>query len=429
MIIVDKALEERQKEGNPIRVGLVGAGYIGRGTTLQVEKYIKGMNLVAISNRTLARAEAAYREAEVESIKKVETVTQLEGSIANGHYAIMDNPMLLCEAEGIDAVIEATGEVEFGAHVAMKAIENRKHIILMNAELDATVGPILKVYADRAGVVVTDADGDQPGVMMNLFRFVETIGYDPVLAGNIKGLLDHYRTPQTQKGFAEQYGITPQMATSFADGTKISMENAIVANATGFKVGKRGMYGPQCSHVSEAVSLFPMDQLLNGGLVDYILGAKPHFGVFVLGYNEHPVRQHYMQHFKMGDGPLYVFYTPYHLPHLEVPLTVARAVLFKDAAVVPLAGPVCDVITIAKRDLKAGEKLDGIGGFTCYGTIDNYDVCQAENLLPMGLSEGCRLTLDIQRDQAITYADVKLPTGRLCDKLRSEQDAYFLRLS
>jgi predicted homoserine dehydrogenase-like protein len=315
--------------------------------------------------------------------------------------------------------------VEFGAHAAMKAVENKKHIILMNAELDATIGPILKVHADRAGVVISNADGDQPGVIMNLLRFVRTIGYDPVLAGNIKGLQDHYRTPETQKAFAAQYGITPKMATSFADGTKISMENAVVANATGFKVGKRGMYGPQCAHVSEAVSLFPRDELLKGGLVDYILGAEPGPGVFVLGYNEHPIRQHYMKHFKMGDGPIYVFYTPYHLPHLEVPLTVARAVLFQDAAVTPLAGPVCDVITIAKRNLKAGEVLDGIGGFTCYGMIDNSDVCQAENLLPMGLSEGCRLKRDILRDQAITQADVELPADRLCDKLRAEQDAFF----
>jgi predicted homoserine dehydrogenase-like protein len=132
-----------------------------------------------------------------------------------------------------------------------------------------------------------------------------------------------------------------------------------------------------------------------------------------------------MKYFKMGDGPLYAFYVPYHLPHLEVPLTAARAVLFQDAAVAPIAGPVCDVITVAKRDLEAGEILDGIGGFTCYGMIENAGVCQAENLLPMGLSEECSLIRDIRKDQAITYADVKLPPGRLCDKLRTEQDAYF----
>jgi predicted homoserine dehydrogenase-like protein len=332
---------------------------------------------------------------------------------------------MLCQAQGIDAIIESTGDVEFSAHVAMEAIRNRKHIILMNAELDATVGPLLKVYADRAGVVFTNADGDQPGVMMNLLRFVRTIGYQPVLAGNIKGLQDHYRTPETQKGFAAQHNITPQMATSFADGTKISMENAVVANATGFRVGRRGMYGPRCAHVSEAVNLFPLGQMLNGGLVDYILGAEPGPGVFILGYNDHPVRQGYMKYFKMGEGPLYVFYVPYHLPHLEVPLTAARAVLFHDAAAAPLGGPVVDVITLAKRDLKAGETLDGIGGFTCYGVAENSDLCLSGNLLPMGLSEGCRLKRDIRRDETISYEDVRLPDNRLSDRLRTEQNELF----
>jgi predicted homoserine dehydrogenase-like protein len=388
-------------------------------------KFITGIRLVAIYNRTLSRAEQAYKEAGVDFIKNVDTVNKLESSIAQGHYAITNDASLLCEAEGIDAIIEATGAVEFSTHVVTKAIVNCKHIILMNAELDATIGPILKVYADRAGVIITNADGDQPGVMMNLFRFVKTIGYDPVLVGNIKGLQDHYRTPETQKAFAARHSITPQMATSFADGTKISMENAVVANATGFKVGKRGMYGPNCSHVREAVNLFPVDQMLNGGLVDYILGAEPGPGVFVLGHSEHPIRQNYMKHLKMGDGPLYVFYTPYHLCHLEVPITVARAVLFKDAAVTPLAGPVCDVITVAKRDLKAGEVLDFIGGFACYGMIENSEICQSENLLPMGVSEGCRLKRNISRDEVVTYNDVILPEGRLCDKLRAEQSAYF----
>lgn len=168
-----------------------------------------------------------------------------------------------------------------------------------------------------------------------------------------------------------------------------------------------------------------MDQLLNGGLVDYILEAEPCPRVFVLGYNEHPIRQGYMNYFKMGDGPFYVFYIPYHLPHLEVPLTVARAVLFQDAAVTPLAGPVCDVVTVVKRDLKEGELLDGIGSFTCYGMIENSDMCLAGNLLPMGLSEGCRLKRNIKKDQVITYEDVNLPSDRLSDKLWAEQSKYF----
>lgn len=424
MIIVDTALEKRQAEGNPIRVAMVGAGYMGRGIALQIEKYMTGMRLVAISNRTLSEAKRAYDEAGIEATMTIENIAQLDEAISQNRYAVTDNPLLLCEAKGVEAVIEATGHVELSAHVAMKAIEHKKHLILMNAELDATVGPMLKVYADRAGIVIANTDGDQPGVMMNLYRFVKSIGYNPVLVGNIKGLQDYYRTPETQKAFAVAHNITPKMATSFADGTKISMENAVVANAIGFKVGKRGMYGPVCKHVSEAVNLFPMEDLLNGGIVDYILGAEPGPGVFVLGHNDHPLRKPYMQYFKMGDGPLYPFYIPYHLPHLECPLTVARAVLFNDAAVAPAGGPVCDVITIAKKNLVEGDIIDGIGGFSCYGMIENYEISRTENLLPMGLAEDCRLKRAVPKDQAITYDDVEMPAERMCDRLRKEQDGY-----
>lgn len=425
MIIVDTALEKRQKEGNPVRVAIVGAGYMGRGVALQILQGVPGMKLVAVANRTVSEAERAYHQAGVNDVSRADTQEQLDALLAEGKYAVSSDPALLCQSPYVDAVVEATGDVEFSAHVAMTAIENHKHIILMNAELDATVGPILKVYADRAGVVMTNVDGDQPGVVMNLLRYVKSIGCRPVLAGNIKGLQDPYRTPETQRAYAEQYKQKPRMVTSFADGTKISMEMAVVANATGFKVGQRGMYGPPCGDVNDSAALFPLEKMLETGLVDYVLGAQRTPGVFVLGYNDNPIQQQYLKYYKMGDGPLYVFYTPYHLCHLEVPLTVARAVLFADAAVAPIGGPVVDVITLAKRDLKAGETLDGIGGFTCYGAAENSEVCRAENLLPMGLSDGCRMKRDVPRDYPITYDDVELPEGRLCDRLRAEQNTYF----
>jgi predicted homoserine dehydrogenase-like protein len=425
MIIIDKALEKRRRENNPIRVAIIGAGYMGRGAALQITTAFPGMKLVAISNRTISEAQRAYHQAGIDAVTTVESVNQLEDAIDRGHYCITEDALLLCQAGNIDAVIEATGEIEFGAQVTLKAIEHGKHVILMNAELDATVGPILKVYADRAGVILTNADGDQPGVVMNLLRFAKTIGYNPVLAGNIKGMQDHYRTPETQKAFALQNKQKPKMVTSFADGTKISMEMAVVANATGFRVGKRGMYGPRCEHATEAVDLFPAEQMLNGGLVDYILGAEPGPGVFVIGHNDNPIKQQYASYFKMGNGPFYVFYVPYHLPHLEVPITVARAVLFSDAAVAPIGAPVCEVITMAKRDLKKGEVIDGIGGFTCYGTLENHDVASTEGLLPMGLAEGCILLHDISTDQALTLSDVKIPEHRLCDILRTEQIKHF----
>ncbi|CAN5152639.1 Gfo/Idh/MocA family oxidoreductase [soil metagenome] len=425
MIIVDTALEQRRKEGNPVRVAMTGAGYMGRGIALQILGSMPGMRLVAISNRTLETAARAYAQAGVESVRDVSTVAELEEAIGRGQYAITGNAQLLCEAAGVDVVIEATGEVEFGAHVVTRAIDHGKHVVLMNAEIDATIGPILKMRADRAGVVISNTDGDQPGEIMNLLRFVTSIGCKPVLAGNIKGMIDPYRTPDTQRKFAEANKQQVKMITSFADGTKISMEMAVVANATGFRAGKRGMYGPRCAHANDAIGLFPSEQLLNGGLVDYIVGAEPGPGVFVIAHNDNPIRQQYMSYFKMGDGPFYVFYTPYHLPHLEAPLTAARAALFRDAAVTPLSGPVCEVITVAKRDLKEGELIDGIGGFTCYGVLDNADVAQREDLLPMGLAEGCRLTRAVRRDEPLSSGDVVLPEGRLCDQLRAEQDHFF----
>jgi predicted homoserine dehydrogenase-like protein len=429
MVIIDKALEKRHREGNPIRVALVGSGFMGRGITLQITTAVPGMKLVAIANRRLSEARRAYVEAGVDDIAVAESVVQLEQAIARGQYAITDDAMLLCEAENIDALIEVTGTVEFAAHVVLKAIEHRKHIVLMNAELDGTIGPILKVYADKAGVVITNCDGDQPGVIMNLYRFVRGIGVRPLLCGNIKGLQDPYRNPTTQESFARQWKQKPHMVTSFADGTKISFEQAIVANATGMKIAKRGMYGPTVptgTPIQEAVNWYPLEQISAGpGIVDYVVGAAPSPGVFVLGRHDHPTQQHYLNLYKLGSGPFYCFYTPYHLCHFEVPNTVARAVLFGDAAIAPLGSPLVDVVATAKIDLTPGEVLDGMGYYMTYGQCENSETVRAHNLLPMGLAEGCRLTRHIPRDQVLTYDDVELPAARLCDRLRAEQCAYF----
>jgi predicted homoserine dehydrogenase-like protein len=429
MIIVDRALAERAAEGKPIRVGMVGAGFMGRGIALQIATSVRGMELVAIANRRLEKAREAFMEAGVESVELVESVDQLEQSIADGLHAVTDDPLVLCRAEGVDAVIEVTGSVEFGARVALEAIEHGKHVVLMNAELDGTVGPILKRYADRAGVVLTNADGDQPGVQLNLHRFVASIGVRPVLCGNIKGLHDPYRNPTTQEGFARQWGQNPRMVTSFADGTKISFEQAIVANATGMRVARRGMHGPTVeagTHIDAARDLFPFEELADGpGIVDYVVGAVPGPGVFVLGTHDHPVQQHYLNLYKMGEGPLYCFYTPWHLCHFEVPLTVARAVLFGDAAIAPAGPPRVEVVAAAKTDLSAGGTLDGMGGYAAYGLAENVEVATEQELLPIGLTEGVRLIRDVPRDQVLTYSDIELPEGRLCDRLRAEQAAEF----
>jgi predicted homoserine dehydrogenase-like protein len=264
---------------------------------------------------------------------------------------------------------------------------------------------------------------------MNLYRFVQSIGVKPVLCGNIKGLQDPYRNPTTQEGFARKWGQKAHMVTSFADGTKISFEQAIVANATGMRVAKRGMFGPTVeagTPLQEVAQLYPLEALLDGpGVVDYVVGAEPGPGVFVLGTHDHPTQQHYLNLYKLGSGPLYCFYTPYHLCHFEAPLTAARAVLFKDAAITPLAGPLVDVVATAKTDLKAGQELDGMGFYMTYGQCENSATVREQNLLPMGLAEGCRLKHDISKDHVLAFDDVIVPNGRLCDKLWAEQNEHF----
>jgi predicted homoserine dehydrogenase-like protein len=425
MILVDTVLRRREDEGNPIRVGMVGAGAMGRALALQVERAVPGMEIVAISNRHPDAAARAYRDAGAGQVVPVADPEELAEAMERGLPAYTDDPGLLCAAEGIDAIWEVTGAVDFGARVVLDAIAHGKHVVTMNAELQGTVGPLLKQRADAAGIVLTDSDGDQPGVMMNLYRFVSGIGVRPVLLGNLKGLHDPYRTPTTQEEFARRNGLMPHMATSFADGTKMSFEMALVANATGLRAGRRGLYGPSCAHVQDAAELFPLDQMLEIGLVDYLVGAEPAPGVFCLGYEEHPLQKHWLRLYKLGDGPLYTFYTPYHLCHLEAPTTVARAVLFGDAAVAPHAGHVVDVVANAKRNLKAGEVLDGIGFYMTYGVCENADVAYAERLLPMGLAEGCTLLRDVPQDATLTYDDIAPATDRVVDALRAEQTSIF----
>ncbi len=425
MILVDSALQRRAAEGNPIRVALVGAGFMGRGLTNQIVNSVPGMELVAIANRTLSNAERAYREAGVTEWAVVSNASELDKAVANGMPAITEDYAVVCESHSVDAVVEATGAVEFGCHVVVRAIENSKHVVLLNAELDATVGSVLSRRAEERGVVLTGCDGDQPGVQMNLVRFVRGIGLTPLLCGNVKGLQDPYRTPTTQADFAARWGQDPHMVTSFADGTKVSVEQACVANATGMTVERRGMRGSDHrGHVDELTELYDVEELrAAGGFVDYVVGSRPGPGVFVLATHDDPKQRHYLELYKLGTGPLYSFYTPYHLCHFEVPTSVARAVLFADAAITPAGPPTVEVVTIAKRDLPAGSVLDGLGGYDTFGEAERADVTATEELLPIGVAEGCRLVRDVKMNEAIGYPDVVLPDGRLVDRLRAEQAA------
>lgn len=427
MQIVDTALKARAEAGNPVKFGVFGAGFMSKGLINQTVNYMPGMYPAVVCNRTLEAAREIYAQAGVDAVRVVKTAAELEDAIAQRQYAITDDPTVLCEAASLECLVEATGHVEYGAKVTLMAIEHKKHMVLMNAELDGTVGPILKTYADRAGVILTGCDGDQPGVELNLYRFVKSIGLTPLLCGNIKGLQDRYRNPTTQAGFAKQWGQTPHMVTSFADGTKISFEQAIVANATGMKVAQRGMIGHEFKgHVDQMTGMYDIDQMRSlGGIVEYVVGAQPSPGVYVFAEAHDKHQAHYLNYGKLGEGPLYSFYVPYHLTIFEVPLSVARVVLFNDVIIAPKGAPVVDVITSAKIDLKAGETLDGLGWYMTYGQCENYETVRAQNLLPMGIAEGCRLKRDVPKDQALTYDDVELPTDTIAHQLRAEQDAFF----
>jgi len=423
-MFVDTALREREAESNPIRVGMVGAGATGRAIALQLGTPVPGIRLVAIANRTPAHGERAFREAGVTDWGRAGSAREAEAVIARGTPVLTDDPSVLTACDAIDVLVEVTGTVEAAAHVVLEAFDHGKHVVLVNAELDSLLGPILKVKADRAGVVVTHTDGDEPGVAMTLFRYLRSLGLRPVAAGNIKGMVDYYRTPETQRAFAEKHDQNARKVTGFADATKLSMEATVLANATGFHAGRRGMYGPACEYVREMAHLLPADQMLSTGLVDYALGAAPHTGAFVIVHEESPFKKVQLAYYKLGDGPFYVFYTPYHLPHIQIASTIGRAVIHHDPTVAPIAGPVCEVVTVAKRDLKAGERLDGIGGFCTYGLIDNAATARTTAALPISLSEGCVLRRDVSKDEMISLDDVEEPPrDRLVEELWREQNA------
>lgn len=224
MIIIDKYLQKLEQEGKPIRIGLWGAGEMAKGMVNQVMRYTPGMEVAVIANRTIKKAKEAYEYTGTEAVE-CNNLESLQNCISSGGFAVTENAELLCEVDGLDLLVECTGTIHYAANLVFKAIQNKKHVLLFNPEIDATIGPILKVYADKAGVMLSGCDGDQPGVIMNLYRFVKSLGLQPLICGNIKGLQDFYRNPTTQAGFAARWHLTPEMVTQFADGTKISIEN------------------------------------------------------------------------------------------------------------------------------------------------------------------------------------------------------------
>lgn len=412
-------LQKRQDEGRIIQVAVVGAGFMGRGIARQIE-ITPGMRSALIVNRTERRAVEALVAAGIDAANIIVSndIQELQQTIHQGKWAVTNQLGAIADLPELDVVVEATGAVEFGAEVALCAIRNAKHIVMMNAETDCTVGIRLKQLADKAGVIYTNSDGDQPGVLKRMVNYAQGTGFTIVAAINCKGFMDIHATPDSIRPWAERQGTSLAMTTAFTDGTKMNIENAVLANATGLVPELRGMHGIKTdvsSALEDCLSKFD-----SRGLVDYTLGGNFGGGVFVIGHADDPVMvQPYMNYLKMGDGPCYIFFRPYHLCHLETPISIAEAVLDHEATIAPLNQPVAEVITVAKCDLQAGQRLDGIGGYRCYGEIDCVE--NTKGLLPIGLSDDVIVTRSIKKDSPIPLNAVNLDEDSLLYRLWQEQ--------
>ena len=402
------ALEE------PIRVGIIGTGHTGKGLLHQA-LVTPGIECVALADIDRQRASdcAVYAE---RSYRVVETANALCDAIRLGRLGVCGDGHILATCDEIDVLIESSSAVGSGGHFARTAIKHGKHVIMMNAEADLIFGPHLTALARRHGVVYTSCDGDQPGVLSRLIRDIQLWGFELVMAGNIKGFLDRYANPTSIVPEADKRFLDYRMCTAYTDGTKLCVEMALVANAYGLDTAAPGMYGPKADDAIEALELYDFEAIRRHtpGVVDYILGARPRGGVFVVGYCDNPYQQTMMDYFpsEMGDGPYYVFTRPYHLCHVEAMRSVAEAFIERRSLLEPKHGLRTNVYCYAKRDLKQGEKLDGIGGYTCYGLIENGRDNLERAGLPICLAEDTVLKHDVPKDAKVYIEDVEIEADR-----------------
>jgi predicted homoserine dehydrogenase-like protein len=411
-------MRREEQRGHVSPLAVVGTGFMGRALVARLHRTPGLRTALVVSRRpepgVRSLVDAGFRPGEV---LLSADAAELREAIRSGRPAVTCRADVLAELPELRAVVETTGAVEYGAQVALHAISGGAHVIMVNAETDATVGPALRRLADEAKVVYTGADGDQPAVLKRLVDFAEAAGLGVRAALNCKGFLDVHATPPSIVEWARRQRTSLRMTTAFTDGTKLSLENAVLANATGLRPARRGMVGVPTTlarALEDCLAAIP-----ERGVVDYTLGGD--FGGSVLliaEAGEADMARDYLRYYKMGDGPCYLLQRPYHLCHLEVAATVAEALLDGVATIAP-RGVHAEVIATAKTDLRAGRSLDGIGGFTCYGQIDT--AAGAAGLLPMGLAEEAVLTRDVRRDEPIPLEAVELDSRSTLVQLRQFQ--------
>lgn len=369
-----------------------------------------GVECVAIADTILERA-TTWAQYLKQDYQVAHTLDELHNVIQRGKLAVCANGDLVARCELMDVFIEATNSIPAGGQYAITAIEHDKHIVMMNYEADLMFGPYLMQLAQEKDRIYSVSDGDQPTVLKHIIDEVEFMGFQLVMAGNIKGYLDRYTNPTLIIPEADKRDLDYRMCSSYTDGTKLCIEMAVLANGLGAKTAIPGMYGPKITDIHDVFDHFNFETLWDGQqpLVDYVLGAKPKGGVFVIAYTDHEYQQNTLAWFppEMGPGPFYLFYRPYHLGHFESMVTVATAILENRSVLKPDAGFQTNVYAYAKQDLHKGDLLDGMGGYACYGLIENCVDNEIQPGIPICLAENVTLQADIPKDEKILLEQVK----------------------
>jgi len=419
-------LQKREAEGNPIRVGLVGCGQMGSGL-VHVTNQMVGMDTVAISDVDVSRPLATLEAMGIPEYEICVTnqLGEAEDALRARKVLVTEDALLLAKLECLDAVVEATGLTEVGSRVAWNCIAHSKHVVMLNVETDVTVGVLLHQLAEKAGCVYTAASGDEPGVCKMLYNFGRTMGFEVVCLGKGKNNpIDLDATPDSCREEAEAKGMNPKMLAAFKDGSKTMVELAAMSNATGLVPDVPGMHGPRVDVPDLNKVLIPKEDggvLSRRGCVDYSTG-KVAPGVFVVVTSPDPRIRVDLKFLSMGDGPYYTFYRPFHLCNVETPVSVAEAVVYGESTIVSRR-MVSEVATIAKRDLKAGERVGEIGSPDILGRTYVYEEARAQRAIPLGIAPGGTVVQDIARGEMVTEDNFAPDPTKFVYKLRQMQDA------
>ena len=410
-------LQARVEAGRPITVGLAGAGQMGTDLVVQLA-VMPGLRLGAVAeiNIPAAIAAAVLAGHDRANIIEANSAPAIDAAIERGKLAITSDLAALPAAGRIDVVIDATGNPNVGTLFALDAIRNGKPVVMLNVEADITIGRYLHDEARKAGVVYTGAAGDEPAAALEIIGFAQSLGLTVVCAGKGKNNpLKFEAVPADYEKEARERNMNARMLVEFIDGSKTMIEMVAIANCTGLVPDIAGMHGPAATRDELASVLVPKSHggvLSKKGCVDYSIGKGVAPGVFCIVETDHPRVLERMVDLKVGKGPFFSIFRPYHLTSLEVPLSAARAVLHNRADMVPLDHPVAEAITVAKRDLKVGEILGRIGETQYRAWAMTAAESRRCNAVPLGLAENARIVMPVKSGEYLTY-DNCIPDGSL----------------